>query len=465
MWSLLVITSIIFQSAVAIFLLNGVRTDDDIHKHLRAMLIILLVHLSAKFLLLAVLKNLFLYARLPTGFSLAYGPLLLVIARSILGRPLRPQNILLHFIPFLLFSLVYVFLVIAGAIGVVARPEIIGYVAWYQWLDLASLFGYPIYVKVLLRGSQTKKTQLVRQIANILLLGITAGLGVFILEHKMKPIPGFDMRLIPYMCFAAIPVFILRYRLQASAAAPGSAVATGAVPGMAIAATGTAAAMSSAVVLPQELAAPLAVPPVSEVTLSAEEARVPEEALIIEVVPAAEAPAAEAAQLVAADRRYEKSGLDAGKMDEYEATLATFMRKSKIYLDADLSLEGLASKMKMSKHHLTQLLNERIMKNFYSYINEYRIAEATDRLNNPVLQVNILSLAFDCGFNSRSSFNSYFKKITGYTPSAYRKIQLEKPAARPGSGVRQTSVNRSAIGRNSAGRRSSGIIRDTSPSA
>ncbi len=457
MWSLLVITSIIFQSAVAIFLLNGVRTDDDIHKHLRAMLIILLVHLSTKFLLLAVLKNLFLYAHLPTGFSLAYGPLLLVIARSILGRPLRPQNILLHFIPFLLFSLVYVFLVIAGAIGVVARPEVIGYVAWYQWLDLVSLFGYPIYVKILLRGSETKKTQLVRQIANILLLGITAGFSVFFLEHKISPIPGFDMRLIPYMCFAAIPVFILRYRLQTSAAAPGSAVATGTAAGMAIAATGTAAAMSSAVVLPQESAAPPAVPSVSEVTLSAKEARVTEVA-----------PAAEAAQLVAADRRYEKSGLDAGKMDEYEATLAAFMRKSKIYLDADLSLEGLASKMKMSKHHLTQLLNERIMKNFYSYISEYRIAEATERLNNPVLQVNILSLAFDCGFNSRSSFNSYFKKITGYTPSAYRKIQLEKPAARPGSGARQTNAGRSAGHRDPraiARGRSSGIIRDTSPSA
>ena len=92
MWSLLVITSIISQSAVAIFLLDGVRTDDDIDKHLRAMLIILLVHLSTKFLLLAVLKNLFLYTHLPTGFSLAYGPLLLVIARSILGRPLRDRK-------------------------------------------------------------------------------------------------------------------------------------------------------------------------------------------------------------------------------------------------------------------------------------------------------------------------------------------------------------------------------------
>src|ERR1700761_5306080 len=175
MWSLLIITTIITQSAVAIFLLNGVRTNDDIHRHLRVMLIILLVHLSFKFLLLAVLKNQFLYTHLPTGFSLAYGPLLLVIARSTLGRPMRPKAILLNFIPFLVFSLVYVFLVIAGALEVVSRPQIIGYVGWYQWLDLASLYGYPIYAMALLRGCQTRKAHLVRQIAVVLLVGISSG--------------------------------------------------------------------------------------------------------------------------------------------------------------------------------------------------------------------------------------------------------------------------------------------------
>ena len=86
----------------------------------------------------------------------------------------------------------------------------------------------------------------------------------------------------------------------------------------------------------------------------------------------------------------------------------------------------MATRMKMSRHHLTQLLNERLEKNFYSFINEYRIEEAIDRLNDPSLQVNILSLAFDCGFNSKSSFNNYFKKITGTTPTAYRKQQLER---------------------------------------
>jgi AraC-like DNA-binding protein len=412
MWSLLVITFIISQSAVAIFLLNGVRTGDDFDKHLRAMLIILLAHLSTKFLLLAVLKNLFLYTHLPTGFSLAYGPLLLVIARSILGRPLRPQTIFLHFIPFLFFSLVYVSLVIAGATGAVTRPAIIGYVSWYQWLDLVSLYGYPIYVVVLLRGSQTRKTQLVRQIANILLVGVSAGWVVYFVEHREGRFSGFDLRLLPYICLSATPILILRYRLQLSAATANPASSNPAT------ATVVELSIVPAPEIPETLALEI---PVTEMTA------------IEERVPAG-----------AADRRYEKSGLDAGKMDEYEAALAAFMRKSKIYLDSDLSLEGLASRMKMSKHHLTQLLNERIMKNFYSYINEYRIGEAVDQLNNPALQVNILSLAFDCGFNSRSSFNSYFKKITGHTPSAYRATVAAARGA-GGSGKK--------------------IIRDTSPSA
>lgn len=415
MWSLLIITSIITQSAVAIFLLNGVRTDDNIYKHLRAMLIILLVHLSSKFLLLMALKNLFLYTHLPTGFSLAYGPLLLVIARSTLGRPMRPLPILLHFIPFFVFSVVYVFLVIAGAIGAVSRPEIIGYVAWYSWLDLVSLYGYPIYAIVLLYGTQTGKAHLVRQIATVLLLGISSGWLVYALEHRVHPISGFDMRLIPYICLSATPVLILRYRLQTSG-------------------EGATAGTHEVVFAPKLIATP---------AVAAEPVQLPEAMPVLGAAALEPAPVVETAPTH--DRRYEKSGLDAGRMDEYEATLAIFMRKSKIYLDPDLSLDGLASKMKMSKHHLTQLLNERIMKNFYSFINEYRIGEAVDRLNNPALQVNILSLAFDCGFNSRSSFNSYFKKITGHTPSAYRKIPPESRPGRRGG--------------------SSRLIRDTSPSA
>ena len=396
MWSLLVITCIIFQTAVAVFLLNGVRRDDDIDKHLRAMLVILLIHLSTKFFLLAVLKNVFLYTGIPTGFGLAYGPLLLIIARGVLGKPLQPRAIIYQFLPFLLFSLIYVVLVIAGVSGSLGMPAITGYASWYEGLVIASLVCYPVFVKILLRRGRAnearEKMQLTSQMANVLLVGICTGILLSLLHFSAVHLPGFDMRLLPYICFSAIPVLILRYRLREKSAAPELALpAVG--PGAETAAPGVVPGMQRA-----------AMPGVE--TMRAEAGVAPE--------------------VIAVDRRYERSGMDASMMNEYEAALAGFMQKSRIYLDPDLSLEVLATRMKMSRHHLTQLLNEKLEKNFYSFINEYRIGEAIDRLNDPALQVNILSLAFDCGFNSKSSFNNYFKKITGSTPTAYRKQQVER---------------------------------------
>jgi AraC-like DNA-binding protein len=359
-----------------------VRRDDDIDKHLRAMLIILLLHLSTKFFLLAVLQDVFLYAVIPTGFGLAYGPLLLVIARSVLDKPLRPRAVVWQFLPFLLFSLVYVLLVIAGVSGSIGRPVIAGYASWYGVLVIASLLCYPIYVKTLVRKNQLnearEKMHLTDQMANVLLVGISTGIVLMLFHFSAVKIPGFDLRLLPYICFSAIPVLILRYRLRERT---------------------------------EKRVAPAA-----------------------QVAGAVEVPAMGTVS-IAADRRYERSGMDASMMNDYEAALAAFMQKSRIYLDPDLSLEVLATRMKMSRHHLTQLLNEKLEKNFYSFINEYRIGEAIDKLNDPSLQVNILSLAFDCGFNSKSSFNNYFKKITGTTPTAYRKQQLERLIPDPSPAV------------------------------
>lgn len=377
MWSILVITCIIFQSSVAIFLLNRVRTDkdNDFDKYLKTLLRILVAHLTVKFLLLAVLKDMFLYAQVPSGFSFAYGPLLLIIARKSLDkRRMPPIIVFYHFLPFLLTTIIYLVLVIAGATRAISHTSISGYAAWYQWLAVVSQYGYPLYIKYMLRSANNTQTdwklerQLVSKIANVLLVGISTGFLVFTITRTIGDIDGFDIRLAPYMCMAAIPVMILRYRMTK---APTLAI----VP-----------------------------PPVEQST-----------PIPLEEIPIIEEPTP--------DRRYEKSGIDEEQMNEYEIALTTFMKKSKIYLDADLSLEQLASKMKMPKHHLTQLLNERLMKSFYNYVNEFRINEAIERLNNPATPVNILSLAFDCGFNSRSSFNNYFKKITGHTPSAYRKQQ------------------------------------------
>ncbi len=68
------------------------------------------------------------------------------------------------------------------------------------------------------------------------------------------------------------------------------------------------------------------------------------------------------------------------------------------------------------------MLNEKHHRNFFSFVNEYRIREVTSRISDPKYQhYTILAIAFDAGFNSKSTFNTFFKAYTGKTPSAYRE--------------------------------------------
>jgi AraC-like DNA-binding protein len=125
--------------------------------------------------------------------------------------------------------------------------------------------------------------------------------------------------------------------------------------------------------------------------------------------------------LVKEKNRYEKSGLNPEKLNEFETIIVRHVEKTKIYLNTELTLEDLSERTRLPKHHITQVLNEKMKKNFYSFINEYRIIEASRLLREHSKSVNMLSLAIDCGFNSKSSFNNYFKKIMQETPSSYRK--------------------------------------------
>jgi len=118
--------------------------------------------------------------------------------------------------------------------------------------------------------------------------------------------------------------------------------------------------------------------------------------------------------------KYAKSGLkdDASEILFQELTL--LMTDKTIYQNGELSVGELASMLKVHPNHLSQIINVREGKNFYEYVNSFRIEEFKRLIIIPKNQkVTLLSLAYDCGFNSKSSFNRYFKKSTGQTPSQY----------------------------------------------
>ncbi len=119
--------------------------------------------------------------------------------------------------------------------------------------------------------------------------------------------------------------------------------------------------------------------------------------------------------------KYAKSALTAELSESYFNKLQQVMDKEKLFLDPNLTLPFLAKKLLVSVHHLSQVINEKMDQNFFEFVNNYRVEEAKQLLLDPGRKhLNISAIGFEAGFNSNSSFNSVFKKLTGMTPSQFR---------------------------------------------
>jgi AraC-like DNA-binding protein len=103
-----------------------------------------------------------------------------------------------------------------------------------------------------------------------------------------------------------------------------------------------------------------------------------------------------------------------------------FLRKNRTYTNPNLSLNELASKLKIQPHTLSKVINDGFNKNFFDFINAYRIEEFKKLAQNPRYKHHtFVSLAFEVGFNSKTAFNRSFKKMTNQTPREYLSAQEE----------------------------------------
>lgn len=102
--------------------------------------------------------------------------------------------------------------------------------------------------------------------------------------------------------------------------------------------------------------------------------------------------------------------------------ILNYMQSHKPYLDADLTLKKLAEQLEISPKKLTRVLNQGLKKNFFEFVNQYRIEEVKTKINeNEDEHLTLLGIAFDAGFNSKSAFNRVFKLQTGITPKQYQQ--------------------------------------------
>jgi|SRR5665648_139288 len=119
--------------------------------------------------------------------------------------------------------------------------------------------------------------------------------------------------------------------------------------------------------------------------------------------------------------KYVRSGLKETQAQDYLKKLISYVEDKKPYLNRDLNIHDLSLKTGIPRHHLTQVLNENYKRNFFTFINEYRVKEVIERFSDPKYSnYTILAIAFDAGFNSKTTFNSIFKSQTGLTPSEFR---------------------------------------------
>jgi adenylate cyclase len=117
-----------------------------------------------------------------------------------------------------------------------------------------------------------------------------------------------------------------------------------------------------------------------------------------------------------------KALLDNDAVTTYSTKLLSHINEKEPYLNPDLSLRLLADQINIHPNQLSWLLNENLGKNFSEFINHYRIEAFKKLAKNPEnSNITMMGLAYDSGFNSKTVFNTYFKKETGLTPKQFLK--------------------------------------------
>lgn len=125
---------------------------------------------------------------------------------------------------------------------------------------------------------------------------------------------------------------------------------------------------------------------------------------------------------IVSEKSSEHSMVDKKEYHEDLQKLQKYMVEEKPFLNPTLTIQEVSKYIKVPVRDLSLLINHQLGQHFYDFVNAYRIESAMDILKDPTKsRITILEILYEVGFNSKSSFNTAFKKHTGNTPTAYRK--------------------------------------------
>ncbi|MEM7297817.1 MAG: helix-turn-helix domain-containing protein [Bacteroidota bacterium] len=125
-------------------------------------------------------------------------------------------------------------------------------------------------------------------------------------------------------------------------------------------------------------------------------------------------------------QKYHYSKLSDSDRESLADQLLEFVNKEKVFLDPELSLKKLSIEMELPERQLSEIINNQVGVNFSDFLNRHRVDEFKRRLTDPTYNhLSMLGIALGCGFKSKTTFNTAFKKMEGITPSNYKQ-QIEK---------------------------------------
>jgi AraC-like DNA-binding protein len=119
----------------------------------------------------------------------------------------------------------------------------------------------------------------------------------------------------------------------------------------------------------------------------------------------------------------QKEKFNESELETWRAKILKLMQDEKLYLQPELNLSDIANRLKTNISVLSGVVNNAFGKNFNDFVNEYRVKEFQERIQLPENKnITLLGIAFDCGFNSKATFNRSFKKFTGKAPKEFLEI-------------------------------------------
>jgi AraC-like DNA-binding protein len=115
---------------------------------------------------------------------------------------------------------------------------------------------------------------------------------------------------------------------------------------------------------------------------------------------------------------------DEGLLEEWKPKILSLLHNEKIYEDPELSLTQMAKHLKTNPSVLSKTINQGFQLNFNDFINNYRIEAVKEKLQAGEQKTQtLLGIAYDCGFNSKATFNRAFKKVTGTSPKEWLEVR------------------------------------------